>query len=232
MKCRARALEVRMADSRQCALALCVGTTFTGHVVAVARPRSVCFGHEASRCDDGESSTFSSAVSTSTVSTTSRGILVKTSASVSRLPTSLPMMQAPPRQSSSGRPLETISTVSGPPLGPPFELPNEYLEDCSLSCLDDLVGTWNFEVNGCCAWHSQLHRLSSLVERMKGWHACSEGWLPHASAWQCGNCLALVSPDRAHDFCWVCNADREPATRRPKRSKRSSSSKSSTQSDF
>merc|ERR1719329_391294 len=113
VKPRARAFEVRIADGRQYALVVCLGTAWNGHVVAVARSRSVCFGRESSWCDDGESSTFSSALSTSTVSTVSRGILVKKAAAL-HLPASLPMMQ--PWASSSAKALDAGSAVSGLPL--------------------------------------------------------------------------------------------------------------------
>jgi len=96
------------------------------------------------------------------------------------------------------------------PLGAPWVASGEYLEECSLSQLEDLVSTWNFEVDGCCAWHSNIQLLRKFADRMSKWHSCGEQWLPGDSApeaWQCGNCSAVLADGDAPS-CWVCGSER------------------------
>jgi len=97
------------------------------------------------------------------------------------------------------------SNVAGlPPQAPPFQPSNPYLSECSLSLLDDLLHSWNYEGQGCCAWHLACERLASAVAQLHRFHDCSDGWRPH-SGWQCSYCSGLHPPETAS--CWICQQE-------------------------
>lgn len=91
----------------------------------------------------------------------------------------------------------------GPPFGTPFAASGHYLEDCSKSLLEDLLSSWNFNTEGCCAWHAYLRRLRHMTYSMYSLHECADNWKPRV-AWQCGTCSALQNEDHPSDCCWLC----------------------------
>lgn len=100
------------------------------------------------------------------------------------------------------------TSQTGPPFLPPFQVSGTYLNEQILSVLYDLVATMNFDVVGCCAWHSAQSRLADLVLRLASSHACCDEWKPPA-AWQCSYCLALISSDMPREQCWLCSTERK-----------------------
>ena len=72
----------------------------------------------------------------------------------------------------------------GPPLGEPWVRSDVYLDECSLSMLEDLVATWNFSYEGCCAWHAAINHLQDLVSKLPRFYDCSHGWKPSGVRWQ------------------------------------------------
>eukprot|EP00747_Dinoflagellata_sp_TGD_P221182 gnl/TRDRNA2_/TRDRNA2_93054_c0_seq2.p1 gnl/TRDRNA2_/TRDRNA2_93054_c0~~gnl/TRDRNA2_/TRDRNA2_93054_c0_seq2.p1 ORF type:complete len:762 (+),score=96.95 gnl/TRDRNA2_/TRDRNA2_93054_c0_seq2:60-2345(+) len=96
-----------------------------------------------------------------------------------------------------------------PPFGHPFttvQANRLYYSDCALSLLEDLVSTLNDNVSGCCAWHSNVQLISSLLPRLHKLHKCDEGWPKNRQAsWQCPNCTAVIFSHQPDDFCWLCN---------------------------
>jgi len=97
------------------------------------------------------------------------------------------------------------NNVAGPPpQAPPFQLSSVYLSECSLSLLDDLLHTWNYEGQACCAWHLACERLTGAVAQLRSFHTCSDGWRPH-SGWQCSYCSGLHPPEATS--CWICQQE-------------------------
>jgi len=94
------------------------------------------------------------------------------------------------------------------PVGYPFTPSEDYLDACSLVLLCDLVETWNFPSVGCCVWHAALERLGKMIEKLHGWHACPEQWVPSGIVWQCSYCTALHTEEEL-EACWLCHMRRD-----------------------
>merc|ERR1712110_1248208 len=86
----------------------------------------------------------------------------------------------------------------------PWKQSDDYMTECSLSILQDLISAWNFHCVGCCVWHAQVDRLASLVRRLRTFHCCEDRWKPPNIEWQCQICTALHSATSAQDLCWLC----------------------------
>merc|ERR1740129_71878 len=101
--------------------------------------------------------------------------------------------------------LETVvKERRSPPCTP--ALPSDYyMEELSLSVLEDLISSWNFETDGCCVWHSFCRRLHMYVDKLRSWHQCYENWMPHTS-WQCKSCTAMHA-EKVAGNCWLCDAE-------------------------
>jgi len=82
---------------------------------------------------------------------------------------------------------------------------HDYLKECSLSNLENLVCSWNHVHNGCCNWHAALDQLAELVTQMRRWHMCHERWPTSTPLWQCSECSALQF-SAEDDFCSLCFA--------------------------
>jgi len=83
-----------------------------------------------------------------------------------------------------------------------------YLKECSMSNIENLLSSWNHAHKKCCNWHAALDRLARLVTQMHGWHTCDVEWPRCRPLWQCSACSALqFSAEEA--FCWLCFAAKE-----------------------
>lgn len=98
----------------------------------------------------------------------------------------------------------------GPVHGQPYAESDTYLRQCSQSLVEDLVSSWNFKVQGCCAWHASLRHLNGLIDSMKTLHQCREKWRPEV-LWQCQHCTALHGPNHPAESCWLCYEPCEPS---------------------
>jgi len=95
-----------------------------------------------------------------------------------------------------------------PPL-PDFTVSqDEYLSNCAQSMLEDILTSFNFELNGCCQWHASLRVLSQWLNDMHTWYTCIEPWPKTRPAWQCETCSALISSSEDDTVCWMCTSTR------------------------
>merc|ERR1712046_560497 len=107
-----------------------------------------------------------------------------------------------------GLPVNTTHYESGA-FGSQFQVSQAYLKDCILSLLQDIVSSMNFQLDSCCPWHGNLHEIGVLLEEMRSWHECDDGWPQGVAIWQCQNCSAVAGKAQPEDYCWICNENRE-----------------------
>ena len=91
----------------------------------------------------------------------------------------------------------------GPAHASEFAASGQYLTECSLSILEDLLSSWNFHVKGCCAWHASLKHMEGMLRVMQTLRSCQDKWEPDVS-WQCLTCTALSGSNMPADACWLC----------------------------
>merc|ERR1719265_1840008 len=90
----------------------------------------------------------------------------------------------PPQRSSSAPPTTEGAVEAKYPLGPPFVPCTKKLKKKVLYVLSDLVSSINCPRTRCCFWHSTIIGVEALLQEMRSWHDCNDGWLPHSTA-QC-----------------------------------------------
>jgi len=100
---------------------------------------------------------------------------------------------------------EQGSSKQGLVYGHPWKESNniEYMKECSLSNLEDLITSWNYRSAYCCHWHDACDRLSALVVEVRRFHSCKDMWPTATPTWQCGACSALQF-EESEDGCWLC----------------------------
>lgn len=84
-----------------------------------------------------------------------------------------------------------------------------YLRDCALSLLEDLLSSLSFKLCGCCRWHASLRFLSKWIDDMHKWRSCADAWPLRSPSWQCQICCALISSEENDVECWVCSSARQ-----------------------